>query len=305
MTPKPAPLITFLDDLEDPRRIGACDHKLIDVLMIAICAIMSGGESWEDMALYGKEKIQWLKTFLELPEGIPSHDTFYRVFSLLNPETLQDCFTHWVKSAFPEALPADDSDIDIIPIDGKAIKGSRGKGKGKRAVHMVSAWSHRLGMVLGQKKVDTKSNEITAIPELLEAINLKGALITADAISCQKSIASTCIEQGAAYLLAVKGNQPTLQQDIERVIEEHWEHQPGDIPSDSFAEQENTGHGRREYRCCWVFDDIEQLSTREQWQGLKQFGVVQADRIINGKATTALRLYITNTSLGTNKGSIN
>ena len=109
MTPKPTPLITFLDDLEDPRRIGACDHKLIDVLMIAICTIMSGGESWEDMALYGKEKIQWLKTFLELPEGIPSHDTFYRIFCLLDPETLQDCFIRWVKSAFPEALPSDGS----------------------------------------------------------------------------------------------------------------------------------------------------------------------------------------------------
>ena len=197
---KPAPLATFLN--KDPRKNpNDCAHKLNDILMIAICTIMCGGESWEDMAFYGQEKYDWLKTFLELPNGIPSHDTFYRVFCLLDPEAFQACFVRWVKSAFPDALP-EDSKTDIVPIDGKAIKGSRGKGKGKRAVHMVSAWSHRLGLVLGQTKVDSKSNEITAVPELLEALDLKGALITADAISCQKSIATTCIEQGADYLLA-------------------------------------------------------------------------------------------------------
>ena len=285
---KPEPLITFLDNIVDPRRVGACDHKLIDILMIAMCTILSGGESWEDMEAYGNEKYDWLKTFLDLPEGIPSHDTFYRVFCLLDPDAFQDCFVRWVKSAFPSALAA--THMDIVPIDGKAIKGSRGKGR--RAVHMVSAWSSRLGLVLGQKKVDKKSNEITAIPELLEAIDLKGALITADAISCQKSIAETCVEQGADYLLAVKGNQKTLQKDIETAIEAHWEAQPDDIPSDTFAEQEEKGHGRKEYRCCWLFNDLDSLSTGEDWQGIKQFCVIQADRTIKGKATTALRFYI-------------
>ena len=294
---KPSPLIMFLNDIEDPRRSASCDHKLIDILMIAICTIMSGGESWEDMALYGKEKTDWLKTFLELPCGIPSHDTFYRVFCLLDPDSFQDNFTRWVKSAFPEALSAADTPFDIVPMDGKAIRGSKGKGKGKRAVHMVSAWSSRLGLVLGQKQVDKKSNEITAVPELLEAIDLKGALVTADAISCQKSIASKCIEQGADYLLAVKGNQETLQKDIQAAVEEHWNLHPKDLPSESFAEQENTGHGRREYRCCWVFDQLDRLSTHDQWEGLKQFGVVQADRTVNGKVTTALRLYITSKSM--------
>ena len=147
--------MTFLNDLNDPRKNpNNCDHKLIDILMIAICAIMCDGDSWEDMADYGSEKEDWLRTFLELPNGIPSHDTFYRVFYALDPEAFQACFIQWVKSAFPEALPTTEDTIDteIVPIDGKAIKGSRGKGKGKRAVHMVSAWSSRLGLVLGQKK---------------------------------------------------------------------------------------------------------------------------------------------------------
>ncbi|MCL6269107.1 ISAs1 family transposase [Sansalvadorimonas sp. 2012CJ34-2] len=220
----------FLNDIEDPRRAESCDHKLIDILMIAIFTIMSGGESWEDLALYGKEKIDWLKTFLQLPCGIPSHDTFYRVFCLLDPERFQDSFTRWVKSALPEALSTADTPFDIVPMDGKAIRGSKGKGKGKRAVHMVSTWSSRLGLVLGQKQVDKKSNEITAVPELLEAIDLRGALVTADAISCQKSIASKYIEQGADYLLAVKGNQETLQKDIQAVVESHWELHPQDLP---------------------------------------------------------------------------
>ena len=291
-----APLIIFLNDLKDPRtRINGCDHKFIDILIIAICTIISDGESWEDMENFGHAKEDWLRTFLELPYGIPSHDTFYRIFCALDPEVFEACFIHWVKSFFSEALPLGENQTDIVPIDGKTIRGS--KGKGKRAVHMVSAWSSRLRLVLGQKKVDSKSNEITAIPELFEMIDMKGALITADAISCQKSIASKCIEKEADYLLAVKSNQKTLQKDIQTVVEAHWEQNPVDQPSDTFAEQEHTGHGRKEYRCCWVFDDLNQLSTHVKWEGLKQFGVVQSDRTIDGKATTALRLYITSKAI--------
>ncbi len=293
---KPAPLIMFLNDLKDPRkRINGCEHKFIDILIIAICAIMSDGESWEDMESYGHDKEDWLRTFLELPYGIPSHDTFYRIFCALDPEVFEACFIRWVKSFFQEAQAPEESPTDIIPIDGKTIRGS--KGKGKRAVHMVSAWSSNLRLVLGQKKVDSKSNEITAIPELFEIIDMKGALITADAISCQKSIASKCIEKEADYLLAVKSNQKTLQKDIQAVVEAHWEQNPVDLPSDNFAEQENTGHGRKEYRCCWVFNDLNQLPTQMEWEGLKQFGVIQSDRTIDGVATTALRLYITSKAM--------
>lgn len=289
---KSKPLILCLQEMKDPRsRINSCEHKFIDILVIATLAILSNADEWEDMECYGRDKQDWLSSFLELPNGIPSHDTFHRTFCALEPKTFESCFIRWIKSFFPEALSLEEHKADIVPIDGKTIRGS--KSKAKRAVHMVSAWSSRLSLVLGQVKVDSKSNEITAVPELFEMLDMKGALVTADAISCQKSIASKCIEKKADYLLAVKSNQKTLQKDIQSVVEDHWEQHPVDQLSDVFFEQENTGHGRREYRCCWVFNELDQLSTIDKWEGLKQFGVVQSDRTINGVATTALRLYIT------------
>lgn len=285
--------MTFLNELTDPRkRPNSCDHHFIDILVIAVCAIICGADTWQEMQEFGEDKEDWFRSFLELPNGIPSHDTFYRVFCMFDPDNFQKCFTLWVKSAYPEALDIPDGDTEIIPIDGKAIKGSRGKGKGKKAVIMVSVWSSRLSLVLGQKKVDKKSNEITAIPQLLEAIDLKGCMITADAISCQKSIAETCISQEADYLLAVKGNQKTLLNDIQTTVEDHWDNHSKEPVSDAFFEHENRGHGRHEYRCCWVFDDLSALTTADEWAGIKQFGVVQSDRTIDGKATTSLRFYI-------------
>ena len=292
MTQIPAPLITFLETIEDVRRAASCRHNFIDILVIAVCAIIADADTWADIQEFGDTKEDWFRTFLELPNGIPSHDTFYRTFCLLDPDKFQDCFTRWVRSAFPEALDIPDDETHIVPIDGKAIKGSRGKGKGKRAVHIVSAWSSRLSLVLGQKKVDKKSNEITAVPDLLAAIDLKGCLITADAMSCQKTIAETCIAQDADYLLAVKGNQNNLEEDIQNHIEAHWNRHPTDEPSENFYEEFTRGHGREEYRCCWTFKDLEALRDYELWEGLKQFGVVQSDRTINGKVTTALRFYI-------------
>tara|TARA_B100001059_G_scaffold109863_1_gene109912 strand:- start:109 stop:1269 length:1161 start_codon:yes stop_codon:yes gene_type:complete len=287
---KPAPLITFLLKLEDTRRSASCFHNFIDILVIAICAILGNADTWEDMQEFGEDKEDWFRTFLELPHGIPSHDTFYRAFCLLDTDKFQECFTQWVRSAFPEALDIPDDETHIVPIDGKAIRGSRGKGK--RAVHIVSAWSSRLSLVLGQTKVDKKSNEITAVPELLNTMDLKGCIITADAISCQKTIASACIANEADYLLAVKGNQKNLEQDIQNHIEAHWEAHPKDELSDYFHEASNRGHGRQEYRCCWVFRNIDKLRDHGSWEGLKQFCVVQADRTINGMVSTALRFYI-------------
>lgn len=293
----PAPLINFLNSLEDSRVQCSCDHNFIDIMVIAICAILCECDTWEDMEEYGIDKEEWLSEFLELRNGIPSHDTFYRAFCALDPDEFQKCFTQWVRSAFPDTLVNENGETHIVPIDGKAIKGSRGKGKGKRAVHLVSAWSTRLSLVLGQKKVDEKSNEITAVPELLNAIDLKGCMITADAMSCQKTIAETCIAKEADYLLAVKGNQKKLEKDILAHVEQHWKTSPQDTPSDTFFEDRNKGHGRDEYRCCWVFNNIEVLSGHDEWAGLKQFCVVQADRTIKGIATTALRFYITSKEL--------
>ncbi len=301
----PEPLIMFLNELTDPRkRASSCEHNFDDVLVIAVCAIICGADTWQDMQEFGEEKEDWFRLFLELPNGIPSHDTFYRIFCMLRPDEFQECFTRWVKSAYPEALDIPDGDAEIIPIDGKVIKGSKGKGKGKKAVLMVSAWSTRLSLVLGQKKVDKKSNEITAVPQLLEAIDLKGCMITADAISCQKSIAETCVNQEADYLLAVKGNQKTLHNDIQTAVEERWNSNPEEPVSDAFFERKNKGHGRHEYRCCWVFDDVSALSTADEWTGIKQFGVVQSDRTIDGKATIALRYYISSKTM-TAEGMLN
>lgn len=226
MTRKPTPLITFLETLEDTRRAASCQHNFIDILVIAVCAIIANADTWEDMQEFGVEKEEWLRTFLKLPHGISSHDTFYRTFCLLDPDKFQDCFTRWVKSAFPEAMDIPGDENDVVPIDDKTIKGSRGKGK--RAVHIVSAWSSKLSLVLGQKTVDKKSNEIIAAPDLLAAIDLNGCLITADAMSCQKIIAETCIAEGADYLLAVKGNQKHLKREIQNNIEQHWKNHPQD-----------------------------------------------------------------------------
>ena len=271
---------------------ASCQHNFTDILVIAACVIIANADTWQDMEEFGKEKEDWLRTFLELPHGIPSHGTFYRTLCLLDPNKFQECFTRWVKSAYPEALHIPDEGVDVEPIDGKAIKGSRGKGKGKRVVHIVSAWSSKLSLVLGQTRVDKKSNEITAVPALLAAIDLTGCLITADAMSCQKKIAEACVAEGADYLLAVKGNQKNLEEDIQKHIDQHWENHPEDALSDTFHAESSCGHGREEYRCCWAFSDRDVLRDYEAWDGLKQFGVVQSDRTINGIATTALRFYI-------------
>ncbi|MDJ0692700.1 MAG: ISAs1 family transposase, partial [Xenococcaceae cyanobacterium MO_188.B32] len=177
------PKITIADhfsDLEDPRIERSKRHKLIDIITITICAVICGADGWSDIELYGKCKYKWLKKFLELPNGIPSHDTFARVFSLLNPEELQQCFLKWVEAISLITFG------EIVAIDGKTLRHSYDKSKNKSAIHMVSAWATNNSLVLGQKKVEGKSNEITAIPELLKVLSLKGCIITIDAIGCQK-----------------------------------------------------------------------------------------------------------------------
>ncbi|WP_281649239.1 ISAs1 family transposase, partial [Parendozoicomonas sp. Alg238-R29] len=269
-----------------PRCEGMCDHNLLDILVIAVCAMICGADEWEDIADFGTCKEDWFRTFLELPCGIPSKYTFRRVFSLLDPAAFEACFTGWVKQTLTEL-----SGCHHLAIDGKAIRGS--KSQGKKAVHLVSAWSNQLGLVLGQERVDQKSNEITAIPKLLKALELKGCLITLDAMGCQTKVAEECVKQEADYVLAVKGNQKTLYNDIAALFEAtEKQSQPG-----QFAESQTVGHGRKEHRCCWVMNDLGTLRTAHKWPGLKQVAVVQSDRQINGKVTTALRFYIMSKTL--------
>src|SRR6185436_20132520 len=186
--------------LADPRETRRCDHRLIDILAIAVCAVIACAESWEDIELYGRSKQAWLKTFLALPNGIPSHDTFRRVFMLIDPDAFEGCFTRWAQSLTRKV------EREVVAIDGKTVRRSGSRRHDHGPLHLVSAWASDQGLVLGQREVDGKSNEITAIPELLDTLHLDGAIVTLDAMGCQKDIAARIRDKGADYLLALKAN---------------------------------------------------------------------------------------------------
>lgn len=200
-------------DLEDPRVDRTKLHKLIDIIVIAICAVICGADSWVDVELFGKSKIAWLRTFLELPNGIPSHDTFGRVFRHLDPDGFRRCFLSWVQAVCEVA------EGQVVPVDGKTLRRSHDGRLGKGAIQMVSAWATANQLVLAQVKVDEKSNEITAIPELLRMLTIRGCIVTADAMGCQKEIAETIVDGGADYVLAVKENQGRLYQDLQELFD--------------------------------------------------------------------------------------
>jgi predicted transposase YbfD/YdcC len=191
-------LVEHFSALEDPRCAGKVDHRLIDILVIAVCAVIACAESWDDIALYGRNKLSWLQSFLTLANGIPSHDTFRRVFMLIDPDAFEACFSAWAQS-FAETF-----DREVVAIDGKTLRRSFDRAQGP--LHLVSAWASEQGLVLGQREVDGKSNEITAIPALLETLSLKNCIVTLDAMGCQKTIADRILEQGADYLLVLKAN---------------------------------------------------------------------------------------------------
>ena len=201
------PKITIADhfgEMEDPRVERSRQHKLIDIITIAICAVICGTETWVDIETYGRAKLEWLKQFLELPNGIPSHDTFARVFARLNPQQFQQCFLNWIRAITKM------TDGEVIAIDGKSLRHSYDREVDQRAIHMVSAWATENRLVLGQVKVDKKSNEITAIPELLKALELSGCIVTLDAMGCQQEIVNLIFEQDADYVITLKKNQGQL-----------------------------------------------------------------------------------------------
>jgi predicted transposase YbfD/YdcC len=274
--------------VSDPRIDRTKDHLLIDIISIAICAIISGAEGWVDIENYGKNKFDWLQTFLELPNGIPSHDTFGRVFSLLDPKEFQEGFRSWIAS-IQELTKG-----EIVAIDGKQLRGSHDDYLGKNAIYMVSAWAEANELVLGQRKVDDKSNEITAIPELLKILSLEGCIVTIDAIGTQTKIAKTIIDAGADYLLSVKDNQKTLHQEIAWLFEYDQKHGFKDATYDH-AETTNKGHGRIEIRECWSISDTEYIQSLKgagKWKGLKSIAMVRATRVTNKKTTVKTRYYI-------------
>ena len=206
----PGSLLTHFDSLEDPRTTYLVEHPLLDIVALTICAVICGAETWEEIEAYGRSKSDWLKTFLGLPQGIPSHDPIARVFALLEPTQLQDCFVSWVQSLAELSLG------EVVALDGKSARHSYDKSRGKGAIHMVSAWAGENQLVLGQVKVSDKSNEITAIPKLLNILDVSGCIVTIDAMGAQKEIARQIVDQGADYVLSLKGNQGNLHEDVEQ-----------------------------------------------------------------------------------------
>jgi len=275
-------------ELKDPRSGRMVEHYLLDILTIAICGVICGADDWVAIEEFGRAKEQWFRTFLPLPNGIPSHDTFRRVFIHLEPEAFEACFVRWMKGV------AQLSQGEIIPIDGKCLRHSNDRGAGKSAIYMVSAWATNNRLVLGQHKTDEKSNEITAIPELLSRLALQGCIITIDAIGCQTNIAQQIIEQEADYVLALKGNQGTLHQDVQSLFDYAFEKEFQDIAYDTHQTVDK-GHGRLEIRRYWTIFDPEFLAWLDptgKWVGLASIGRVDAQRIIAEKVTTEVRYYI-------------
>lgn len=272
--------------LADPRRPGrTLAYPLVDIITIALCALIGGANDWVAIETFGKAKLPWLQRFLNLEQGIPSHDTFARVFASLNPTAFQNCFRDWIGGVC-EGLG-----IRHVAIDGKRLAGSEDKGLGVKAIHLVSAWATEVRLTLGQVAVDEKSNEITAIPKLLEMLEIAGALVTIDALGCQKEIAAKIRAGRADYVLAVKENQPRLHEDIARLFEEALTEETLEANWDYHEEQEKN-RGRDEKRMCWVLDDLTGIRDRDLWQDLQRAIVVVTERGVGGSSHSEVRYYI-------------
>lgn len=278
-------LVAGFSGLPDPRIDRTKKHRLTDILVIALCAILSGADEWIEIEAFGKAKQEWLKTFLALPNGIPSHDTFARLFARLDPLALQQCFIVWI-NGLSQQLQG-----QVVAIDGKTVRRSFDRAAGKAAIHMVNAWVSQHHLALGQIKVDSKSNEIVAIPQLLRLLELDGAIVTIDAMGCQKDIAAQIVEQGADYVLALKGNQGTLHQDVELFFQEAEHLQFHGIPH-QFHQSVEGDHGRIEIRRVWAVSDLDWLADKPRWKGLHSIVKVEAERQLPDKTSTETRYFI-------------
>jgi predicted transposase YbfD/YdcC len=279
----------ILSVIPDTRMERCKKHKLIDILVIALCGVIAGADTWQDVVDFGNEKLEWLSGFLEIPHGIPSHDTFARVFAMVDSRQLNVCFAQWTASVREKISR------EIVAIDGKTARRSHEAGKGIKALHQVSAWAQENGMVLGQIKTEEKSNEITAIPELLRGLNVHNCIVTIDAMGCQVNIAEKIVSGGGDYVLSLKGNQGTLHEDVKLFYEDARGHNFKETAHDYYETVEK-GHGRIEERRYWISEEIGWLSPKKEWKQLRSIGCVEGKRIVNGQESVEQRYYLSSLS---------
>lgn len=285
---KSASLQDCFKDLPDPRMESKCDHKLIDMIVITVCAVLCGAEGWTGVETFGKSKEKWLSRFLDLEYGIPSHDTFGTVFARVDAEAFQTRFARWMEQVMTRTSG------QVVAIDGKTLRCSHDKTIGKNAIHMVSAWASGNGMVLGQRKVDDKSNEITAIPELLRLLDVSGCIVTIDAMGCQKAIAQTIRDEKADYVLRVKDNHSQLKQDIDDWFAYGDQQQFADMHM-NYHETIEKSRGRIEIRRCWAIADplaFEYIRHHEGWADLTTIIRVERECRLPDKTTRETAYYI-------------
>ncbi len=278
-------------EIKDPRLDRTKLHELIDIITITICAVICGAESWDDIEYFGECKYKWFKTFLRLPNGIPSHDTFNRVFAQINPQELEKCFSDWVKS-ISNLLPGEQ-----IAIDGKVLRHSYDNNTEQKSIVMVSAFARKSGLVLAQKKVSKKSNEITAVPELLKVLELSGAIVTLDAMGCQTKIVSQIANQKADYLITLKKNQPGLYERVDELFKLALSENKNEQFSSNYSVCES-GHGRTEKRYYHVLNDIRELvDSSKKWSNFNSAVRVEySRRLKNGEIKEESRYFITSLS---------
>jgi predicted transposase YbfD/YdcC len=280
-----ANLLEHFSSLQDPRVERNQRHALLDIVLLTVCAVVSGADGWESIEQFGREKLDWLRKFGRFDNGVPSHDCIANVVSRLTPKGFGECFRNWTQAV--AGVTAD----EIVAVDGKTARGSRDRARGRRALHMVSAWACRNRLVLGQEATEEKSNEITAIPKLLELLELKGAIVTIDAMGCQRAIVAQIVAQGGDNVLGLKGNQSALQESVEDFFQVAMAGGFAAVAHDAYEEIDKD-HGRLEMRRYWVTEDLRTLPDHPGWAGLRSIGMVERRCIIGTTETVEQRYFI-------------
>lgn len=286
-----SPIVSIFASLHDPRQPWKVRHSLVDTLVIAVCGILAGADNFQDIELWAEQRLEWLRRFLPLKNGIPSHDTFGRLFGLICPEQFESAFRRWVAEVLPALSP------QVVALDGKTSR--RSGDNNKSPLHLVSAFAAGAGLVLGQRATAEKSNEKTAIPELLATLALEGCIVTIDAMGTQPNIAESIRERRADYVLAVKNNQPLLAESINDFFT-IFRNEPEKTPH-TYTESTEKSHGRVEVRRCYAFNSLECLYKPERWPDLNSFAVVETLRESSGRSSHEYRFYISSLSADAEK----